>query len=391
MELQLQDHQEQKQHLCKLCNKSFSNGKVLGGHMRSHRTNQNPPKKRKKNSISGSYSLRENPKKSWKFSAPNGESGENPPQENHCKICGKGFESSKALFGHMRHHSGRRKEPSRQCKECNKEFENLKSLTSHMKSHCQSSVVGTDQSEGETLGLLRRKRSRRTRFKLGGSNYPYCCSSSSDLIEYSSSSLVDGIEHDVEELALSLLMLSKGVGNFGAEFSSESNGGSHFRCFEAKSPLYRTAHFEEEKDRVKMEFQEVGRYYAGVELGMPKLNDADENETGFCEIGRKNGLKSLKKGDIEDFCVKACEDEVVGEMEEGKHQCDVCLKVFGSGQALGGHKRAHLLKPNLMELEEDDENQNQDEEEDDDEFKTWWNGDDENEQQQQVVALVSSN
>ncbi|CAK9324081.1 unnamed protein product, partial [Citrullus colocynthis] len=387
MELQPQDHQEQKQHLCKLCNKSFSNGKVLGGHMRSHRSNQNPPKKRKKNSIPGSYSLRENPKKSWKFSAPNGENSETSLQENHCKICGKGFESSKALFGHMRHHSGKRKEPIRRCKECNKEFENLKSLTSHMKSHCQSSVTGGGQSDGETVGLLRRKRSRRTRCKLGGSNYPYCCSSSnSDLIEYSSSSVVDGIESDVEELALCLLMLSKGVGNFGAEFSSEFIGGNHFSGFEAKSPLNRTANFEVDfEDRVKMEFQEVGRYYTEVELGMPKLDDDDESEMGFCEILRENGLKSSKEGEIEDFCVKACD---LG-MEEGNHQCDVCLKVFGFGQALGGHKRAHLLKPNLMEFEEDEnENKNEDEDEeddDDDEFKPWWNGVDENEQQQQVV------
>ncbi|XP_038900801.1 zinc finger protein ZAT9-like [Benincasa hispida] len=393
MELQPQDHQEQKQHLCKLCNKSFSNGKVLGGHMRSHRSNQNPPKKRKKNSIPGSYSLRENPKKSWKFSAPNGENGETLLQENQCKICGKGFDSSKALFGHMRHHSGRRKELIRRCKECNKEFENLKSLSSHMKSHCQSSVAGGGQSDGETLGLLRRKRSRRTRCKLGGSNYPYCCSSSSsDLIEYSSSSVVDVIEPDVEELAVCLLMLSKGVGNFGAEFSSESIGGSHFSGFEAKSPLNRTAHYEVElEERVKMEFQEVGYHYAEVELGMPKLDDDDESGIGFCEIVRENELKSLKKGEIEDFCVKGCDVEM-----EGNHQCDVCLKVFGSGQALGGHKRAHLLKPSLMELEEEDDNENKDEdgdeeEDDDDEFKPWLNGDDENEQQQQVMGLVSSN
>lgn len=361
--------------------------------MRSHRSTQNPPKKRKKNSTAASYSLRENPKKSWKFSAPNPQNAQTPLQENLCKICGKGFDSSKALFGHMRHHSGRRKEPIQKPKdkECCKELENLKSLS------CQSPASG-GQSDGETLGLLRRKRSRRTWCKLGSSNTPYCCasSSSSDLIEFSSPSVVDGIEPDVEELALCLLMLSKGVGNFGAEFSSESMGGSHFSAFEAKSPLNRATHLEldSEDERVKFGlFPEVGRYYAEVELGMPKLDDDDESEMGFCEKVRENELKSLKKGEIEDFCVKGCEEQEDGELEkDGNYQCDVCLKVFGSGQALGGHKRAHLLKPNLMELEEEDENGDEEEdEEEDDEFKPWWNGDDDNGGQQLVGSLLSSN
>ncbi|GJV11625.1 zinc finger protein ZAT4-like protein [Tanacetum coccineum] len=36
------------------------------------------------------------------------------------------------------------------------------------------------------------------------------------------------------------------------------------------------------------------------------------------------------------------------------HECDVCFKVFGSGQALGGHKRSHVNvgkpKINLIDL-----------------------------------------
>lgn len=337
--------------------------------MRSHRSTQKiAPKKRKKNSIAASYSLRENPKKSSKFSPPL--DSQNAPasvslQENHCKICGKGFDSSKALFGHMRHHSGRRKEP--------KQNSNLKTLS------CQSPVVGGQSDGGETLGPLRRKRSRRTRCN------PYCCAS--DLGEFSSSSAnVDGnIEPDVEELAVCLLMLSKGVGNFGDGFSSESIGGSHFSVFEAKSPLNRRAatHFDLDSrngdENVKLGlFPEIERYYTEVELRMPKLEDI-ESEMAFVEEEMsKKGLKCLKK------CLKKCEEEEEDEeMEkEGNHQCHVCLKVFGTGQALGGHKRAHILKPDLMELEE--------EEDDDDEFKPWWNGDDDNGGQQLLGSLVSS-
>ncbi|KAI0519510.1 hypothetical protein KFK09_006959 [Dendrobium nobile] len=38
---------------------------------------------------------------------------------------------------------------------------------------------------------------------------------------------------------------------------------------------------------------------------------------------------------------------VVGSSEKEIHQCDKCDKVFNSGQALGGHKRAHYTGPPL--------------------------------------------
>ncbi|CAI9779293.1 unnamed protein product [Fraxinus pennsylvanica] len=115
--------------VCKLCNKKYSCGKSLGGHMRSHlvansvESEEKFQSKMKKISSSGSsgkniikesrvvddfgngqsnfYGLRENPKKTWRA-----EDSKFPlPQEKFCKQCGKGFQSLKALCGHMACHS----------------------------------------------------------------------------------------------------------------------------------------------------------------------------------------------------------------------------------------------------------------------------------------------
>ncbi|KAL4303618.1 hypothetical protein GQ457_10G028810 [Hibiscus cannabinus] len=95
----MEQNQENK-FVCKYCNKGYPCGKSLGGHIRTHMNNENcagvsttnPP-----------YDLRGNPKKSKRFSDESGNG--TLLREMICKECGKGFQSLKALCGHMACHS----------------------------------------------------------------------------------------------------------------------------------------------------------------------------------------------------------------------------------------------------------------------------------------------
>ncbi|KAG2715559.1 hypothetical protein I3760_03G084000 [Carya illinoinensis] len=237
------DQDQEQRHLCKLCNKSFLSGRVLGGHMRCHMS-KNPSKRLKKVIKSNmdlegddhaGYGLRENPKKSWKFSrSDKGTSG----QEIVCKMCGKEFESLRALFGHMRHHSGRQRSRIH-CKECGEGFASLRALTTHKKSHSERIEASVEswtsssqqmelnnQSNSENLGLVRRKRSNRMRYKI-------CPNSSFSSLNVSFSS--KEIEPEVAEVAICLVMLSRGVTNWDVFCSVTESSDNDSVAFEVKS------------------------------------------------------------------------------------------------------------------------------------------------------------
>ena len=161
------------------------------------------------------YGLRENPKKSWRLSGSNQtapkqeqeqEQEEGGQLEHVCKVCDKGFNSSRALFGHMRHHSRQQN----LCKECRKGFCSSRALSGHMKCHSKRFDRAIDASKTKTSSCqsqdeetscpARRKRSQR---------YKIASNHSSSNFNDSSSATLTLSEPELEEGAMCLMLLSK--------------------------------------------------------------------------------------------------------------------------------------------------------------------------------------
>ncbi|EEF36282.1 zinc finger protein 600 [Ricinus communis] len=240
----MEEDRKKKRHVCKLCNKSFLSGRILGGHMRTHRSRNSVEEdvilENSNMGDEGCYGLRENPKKSWKssFLNDNDDSLLSVQESVECRVCGKQFESARSLHGHMRHHSVEERNGVR-CKECGKGFKTVRSLTGHMRLHSLKNRVSNESRtspgpnlvvialpNAKTVNLVRRKRSNRTRCKVTSPN-----SSFSSLNES-----VSGfeIEHEVEEVALCLMMLSRGVYESGEFKSVGESMNTDSLSFEAK-------------------------------------------------------------------------------------------------------------------------------------------------------------
>lgn len=89
MELKMTIKNEDQYVLCKVCNKEFSCGKAVGGHMRVHKE------------MHGRKLELARPR----LKSSNG--GFHADDVTTCKLCGKVFPSMKSLFGHMRCHPER--------------------------------------------------------------------------------------------------------------------------------------------------------------------------------------------------------------------------------------------------------------------------------------------
>ncbi|XP_009761173.1 zinc finger protein ZAT1-like [Nicotiana sylvestris] len=392
------EDQEILKHVCKFCNKSFNSGRSLGGHMRSHMINStdgNTTRKMLPNldmsteagNQSVNYVLRENPKKTSKFTGSSEEDTLLQNQKNKiCKECGKSFQSWKALFGHMKCHSERISS-----------INNSVEQDSWNSANTNQKQVMDSQSDTETATPNKKKRSSRKMKR-----YMATTTSSSLTIAYNASPCISEIEHDQlqEEVAMSLILLSKDMGNWVGQnhviecsdnnyqphqndkdgelvkLKMVKNGkteqGESSKSNGQKRDKSQVPTDDEKKKKIKVDNENRFVKESEVEFAIKLVKGSDFTEDFNskkkkfeCTICNKNfhsyqalgghraSHKNIENKGVDHIkLIKNCSSESAinekietnsGSKKLKNHECPICFKIFSSGQALGGHKRSHLI------------------------------------------------
>ncbi|THG13109.1 zinc finger protein 878-like [Camellia sinensis] len=339
-----EEDQGQKKFVCKVCSKSFFSGRSLGGHMRCHLVTNSAKKHEDHHNgttttmdLEGGdddcYGLRENPKKSWRVSDE--KQSITAIQENHCKQCGKEFPSVRALSGHMRCHSIKSRIEN-VCKQCGKGFSSMKALFGHMRHHSKRSRVESQSDHQSTL-----------RYKINGNlhlpNLNASCSYVSEIDE-------------VEEAAMCLMMLSRDVRNR-VEFDSVMEASENFAVpFEAKA-LHQSKD-DDDTRKIKKPRKKLDSCLSCSGNSLFEKNESEfgDLDSGFMSKNEKNfelglSIEGFHKGDESknteaNSKIECCNENSVEQIQTLKNKdydCPICFKVFPSGQAMGGHKRAHYI------------------------------------------------
>ncbi|KAJ0039062.1 hypothetical protein Pint_23526 [Pistacia integerrima] len=360
---------QKKKFICKFCHKRYPCGKSLGGHIRTHMNNNGgnsaaaeegaakldidkilygrSTKKEPGLEAGGQsgYVLRENPKRTKRFADS---STLTLQQEMVCKECGKGFQSLKALCGHMACHS--EKDGSHDLKQ---------------------KLIMDSESDTETSAPSRLRRSKRVGYK----STDVYNSSSFDIAN--GSSAVSGIEHEQEEVAMCLMMLSrdssykKGLNSFAD--SSDNNS----VVLEAKSSSIDMKIYGKNGEFVVMKKERDGKSKSaeidvsdnsdsGYFRNGPKKVESEEYESRFEDCGVKLGKSSNKRTEFGKDLTKE-EDYAQVHRASTKHdsrkrakngssspeifsnnaqkrsqfECLTCNKVFHSHRSLWGHTASH--------------------------------------------------
>ncbi|XP_078155761.1 zinc finger protein ZAT9-like [Carex rostrata] len=268
-------------HTCKLCSRHFSNGRALGGHMRSHVISaggsgvastasdsaSSGDEQKPQPATPASYVLRENPKRSIKFTDP------------------EYFSSS--FLAPVDHGES--------------------SIVQDQESDIESSPRA-GAGGGATARRVRSKRRRRS-------------SPPSPPIDFEPASSVSDATPE-EDVAVSLIMLSRDSWNPKPDpeptSTPEPDNGSNkartrFECNMCK--------------KVFRSFQALGGHRAGYKNGKVRCVGLSGEKPSTVI----NGFES-------DSLIN---DNVHGP-KASLHPCPFCPKMFSSGQALGGHKKSHM-------------------------------------------------
>ncbi|KAF2312841.1 hypothetical protein GH714_040891 [Hevea brasiliensis] len=399
------EEDQQFKHVCKFCCKSFSCGRSLGGHMRSHMINDitaqadgtkltkkklpslpsnNGANNNTTSSETTGYGLRENPKKTWRLA--NHSSEDTSLLDKSCKECGKVLQSWKALFGHMKYHSlEKEKVPNNN---------SLKEQQDSWTSANNQKLVMDSQSDNETAAPSRRKRSKRR------IRYMAAANSSSLSFANNASSSVSEIDQEQEEVAMCLMMLSRDVGLWDGLNSVAESSDNNSVFLETNLVSSKT----ENKPSICVGTETVKVKKLGEKLEIDEFEDYDDfkienrkSEFSASRISRKRFTKNdkAKKSELDDECeaensgvklgrnltketgldqakmvpskcssskrkfsdsfdpelmsdylkkltTDASDSEVCKTSNRSsRFECTTCSKVFHSYQALGGHRASH--------------------------------------------------
>ncbi|XP_071711902.1 zinc finger protein ZAT9-like [Rutidosis leptorrhynchoides] len=413
LSLTQESDQELIKHICKLCDKSFPSGRSLGGHMRSHVINSTDynhnnhrheglQQKKKKmikklsaisscdksmknntvfidgssNSNDSGYELRKDPKKTPKVKDASELENNLVVLDKLCKECGKGFQSWKALFGHMKCHS----EKVLNNHTNNNNIMNQDYLTGHL----------DNENSGTKAGQTKKSRSRNKSIKRYIVTTTMTTSSSSLSMNvnddnnkqissnHASTSIASEIDQDQEsEIAMCLMMLSRDERKWGKEIESYDHCNSSAFVKLTKDEGKKLQDNGSKNNKIGI----LGRSEVGytesekiiiqddnfdneIELGFGKFEDSSKRkfECITCDKsfhsyqalgGHKASHKKLKTTNssnnhqaTKSFNLGA--SSLKKTVVLGTHECPICLKIFSSGQALGGHKRSHLVAESKM-------------------------------------------
>ncbi|KAI3417185.1 uncharacterized protein J3R85_014659 [Psidium guajava] len=312
-------------YLCKLCGKSFASGRVLGGHVRSHRATTaskltaSKPAKNQRSPLRGHKT-----EFAWSL-------------ENECWVCGKGFRSRRALFGHMRLHP--RSERGRDAfgvvlQECGQAFEPLGSVYAHSRSQSEKPRVFNGMDV--------------------------------DTQQYSSETATETWRPDEEEAAASLLILSMGAvayrmkrkdvehrGDGGPKLKrarteaivTDFSGSTKLLCRHDQSDLgsadnevqiamlLRGAVFETVAEKGDSVYG-GGEFRKGFD-GAPsfKLDGVISETTEAVKLGHPN----MREPSCKTMTFTAGSEKSDDTPRKKEYRCKNCSRAFPSHQALGGH------------------------------------------------------
>ncbi|OIW19031.1 hypothetical protein TanjilG_10592 [Lupinus angustifolius] len=294
-----------EKHKCKLCFRNFSNGRALGGHMRSHMMNLHVPPK-----FNESLSSPSPPSVRLSFEAESASSPSSSSSEDNKNL-------SYAL----------RENPKRSLRLSDPEFADTGSV-----------ILQDRESETESSRNPTRRRSKRA-WKLGPLDQQQLSKNIKFSMHFNKNESLSSVSDTTteEDVAFCLMMLSRDK-------------------WKRQQELYEVEEPEEEDDDDEDEEEDEEENYESDEemkssktiltrvRGKYKCETCNKVFRSYQALGGHRASHKKIKTILEEQ-PKSEHHINTSNINGAKkiHECPVCFRIFASGQALGGHKRTHVI------------------------------------------------